>query len=215
MLYLLTNGVLTLVAWKRSASEAGFGNTIEPTAASALCSGSMELLLQRFCLHRLKCQWIVCGSVYFEWMSCFLDHSAPAKVTVCKSEDFQMTVCGILTPLNMRIILEPSTPVPREGIQDSESSFEGPTLYPRWLQEACGSEKDCLMELLVRWLLTCELHSCSYLYKTHLKPWGWDTGLPWCIVTMCLTGHASSRVWLLFGTRKKPGRDPLPRDTPK
>lgn len=143
MLHLLSQCVLALVAGKRSASEPGFGNTVEPTATSTLRSGSMGLLLPWFCLQWLKCQRNFCGPVYSEWRSCFLDRSAPAKVTVCKSKDFQMTGFSIFTPLNMRIICltGPSTPVPREGSQDFEGSFEGPRLCPRWLQEARGSEK--------------------------------------------------------------------------
>lgn len=78
-------------------------------------------------------------------MSCFLDCSAPTKVTVCKSEDSHVTDFSILTPFSMRItctnFFGPITPVPREKTQDSESPYEGLGLCSRWLQEACGNEK--------------------------------------------------------------------------
>lgn len=200
---LYRGGVLALVVGKRSASEPGFGNTIEPTAASVLCAGSMELLLPWFCLQWLKCQRIICGSVYFEWMSCFLDHSALAKVTVCKSEDFQITVFGILIPLNMRFICP--------NVQFLEREFKILKVALRDLDCAQGGYRECvavrraatcLMELVVLWLLTWEMHSCSCLYKGHLKPWDWDTDPPWYILLMCLTGYGSIRMWLLFGTQK-------------
>ena len=69
-------------------------------------------------------------------MSCFLDHSALAKVTVCKSEDFQITVFGILIPLNMRFICP--------NVQFLEREFKILKVALRDLDCAQGGYRECV-----------------------------------------------------------------------